>query len=222
MNKEDSFSNDHSQALIDRLSENLKPVRVKSLRFLSVQYFLTLSILGLAFFGALGLIFGPWVGASRNEALVSILVFALNIATGSFLLAQFSRPGITISRKAPILFFSLLGIAILLEIVRFVMQIESSAWGPPIRDSWHCSIIALVIGAIAGTFLTVELRQESPVKLKPAALFLLLSGGTIATLILQIHCPNGNPIHQILWHFILPLGGFALSAKAFSWRALRW
>jgi hypothetical protein len=222
MSKHDDLSDRHANDFFDKLSENLKPVRVKSLRFLAIQYFFTLAVLGFTLLWALGLTRGERTVMSRTDLLGSLLVLVLNTFTGSFLLAQYSRPGIKLSRRGHSLFFSILGVVAILEILRFTFQIDFTLWGPPLYRGWICSATALGVGAVAGTFLTFELRHEAPVKLREAALFLLLSAGTLAALVLQIHCPNENPIHQTLWHIVLPLGVFALSSKTLSRLALHW
>jgi hypothetical protein len=222
MSRHDSLPDKSTQDIFDELSDDLKPVRVKSLRFLAIQYFLSLVVLGFMFIWALGLAREERVNISRSDFLGSLLVFTLNIGTGSFLLAQYSRPGIKLSRGGHFVFFSVLGIAAILEMIRFVFLTELATWGPPLYRGWICSVTALGVGAVATTLLTFELRHEAPIKLRGAAVFLLLSAGATAALVLQIHCPNENPIHQTLWHMVLPMGTLALSAKALSRLALRW
>jgi hypothetical protein len=211
---DDSSVNERSKALIDRLATNLKPVRVKSLRFLAIQYFVTLSVLGGIFLGVLGV--------GQNEYLASLILFTLNVSVGSFLLAQYSRPGVTLSRGGRLLFLSTLGLASLTQIFRFCFGAQTTSWGPPIEHGWACFATALVMGGLASALLVFEVRREAPIKPSSAALFLLVSSGAMAALVLQIHCPNENPIHQILWHIVLPGAIFVVSARRVSRIFLRW
>jgi hypothetical protein len=213
---------DESKSLIDRLAEELKPVRVTSLPLLAVQYFVSLAVLGFLFFLIFGFTLHIFVGVLPGELLLSLLIFTLVIASSSFLLAQSSRSGLRVSSRARFLFTSFLGAVILVELMEWFSRSRVSLWGPAFYGGWICSSLVLTVSAAAVGVLVYQVRRESPVKLREAAASILLSAGALGALVLQIHCPNENPVHQLLWHMILPISILLLFVKLLSSRALRW
>jgi hypothetical protein len=212
------MSSIETRKLIDQLATDLKPVRVKSLRYLAAQYFVSLLGLAIFFFFALG----AKVGATPIEVAIASLIFIPALTAGTFLLARTSRPGLPFSRGAGILLCSELVLACLLELARLFSGVEQSSWGPPLAQGWVCLVTALGMGSIAGGVLFFQLRGEAPVKLKQASLTAIWTSAAMASLVLQVHCPNENPIHKIIWHLLLPLGLLTLTALALAKSALRW
>ncbi len=211
-----------SDDLIDKLSRNLKAVKVKSLRYLAIQYFMTLLVFGIFSLRLVGWSDDLAFRMTRFDFVFSLVLFGGVVSAGCVLLAQYSRPGTAPSRLSRMAFWSGLALASIVQVVRFASESGSASWGASTDQGWSCSVAAVVMGAVASYILLVEIRREAPVKIARTARFLLLSSSAMAAVVLQIHCPNENPIHEILWHIFLPLGVFALSTRFLSRPALRW
>lgn len=211
-----------NSALIEKLSRDLKPVRVKSRKRLAIEYFVTLMAFCGLFLGLLGAAHGHLVQVGQISFLSSLVVFGLIIAVGSVILAQYSRPGVGLSRPVAATFWSLLGLAAIIQVIRFCAGQNQETWGPPLAQGWECAVAAVLMGGMAAGVLLFEIRREAPVKLASAARLMLVTAGAMGGFVLQIHCPNEHPIHELLWHNLVPLAVFASSARLFAHLTLRW
>lgn len=211
----------HAQ-LIEQLAADLAPVRVKSQRRLFAQYALTLFLPGALFLAVLG--FQPQISEqlAAFHFASSLLVVVAATAAGGLLLVRYSRPGKASSRWLAVSFFCTLLIAGLVQCIRLWVSTADATWGPVIHQGWECTASSLGMSAIVAGAILVELRHEAPVKLASAALFALLAASSLAALVLQFHCPNGHPLHHLLWHLLVPMLTLALLAAPAGRFSLRW
>jgi hypothetical protein len=204
------------------LAADLHPVRARSLRSLAVRYFVTLAgILEIAWVALAGghPDAGRW---GRPDFLLALPGVALGLACVSILLAQHARPGAVVSRPLRRVFWLSLALASLLGLARLSAPsaVRDTDWG--VVHGWPCAMAAWIVGAIAAGAVVIQLRREAPVRPLGAARLLLLAAGLVGLGVLQLHCLNDHPVHQALWHALLPLALLAACARTVSRRTLRW
>lgn len=212
----------NQSALIEQLTHDLQPVRVKSLPRLAMEYGATLWVFGGLALLALGPVDDERLRHPGTPFLLSLLAFALTVSIGSLLLAQYSRPGARFSRPARCIFWASMIAASLIELARWLLASGQAHWDHPMAMGPRCALIAVATGAFATTLLLFQLRRQAPVQMLSTALCALVSAGALGSLILQIQCANEHPMHQFFWHLAFPLGLLALSAGQISRRILRW
>lgn len=208
------------QELIESLSSNLKQVRVKSLLRLNQQYLLTLTFLGVILVYFLKINDDFWSDLQSLGFSASITAPLLAIITGSYCLAWVSRPGL----KVPKLAFSCLLSSVALSGVIQTFRMFGPGSKPEFTfdNGWICLAIAIGVSLSVIASLVYLLRKQAPVHERWVTPTLLLLASSLGALVLQLHCPNTNPIHEFLWHIGLPWVALFFLRRAVSKQTFNW
>ncbi len=210
------------EGLIDRLVADVRPVNVTSARRLAFHFGLALVLPAVAFLALFGLRDRLLEVIAHPDFILSFIAPGVGVFLGCLLMARSARPGLEPARAIRSMFATALGSALVVQLMRFGLAVHADTWGPALTRGWVCLSLTIGMSAVMGGVALVQLRHQAPVRPIRAGAYALLSASAMGGLVLQFHCPNDSPVHQLLWHLLLPgvlLG--ALSVPA-SRKLLRW
>ena len=211
-----------SEQLIKTLTNDLKPVKVRSRRWLFALF--ALLFLGTA--GAFSLVTGVRQNLASEAARVPFLLLQIQVvlvALGcAHLSARLAQPGRRPSRVALVFPFALSGIILADLVAMRLARVNEANWGPSIAGGLECLLWTSGLGAgLALAVLAIARTQATTYR---AALGAVAGAGGIAAgaLAIDFACANANPAHVGLWHVALPLVFITSLTVVLAGKLLRW
>jgi hypothetical protein len=85
-----------------------------------------------------------------------------------------------------------------------------------------CTSAVLALSVMPGALLFALLRRYAPTRPGLTGALAGVAASLLGSAALGLHCPNDTPLHQLLWHLLLPVGLAAGAGWAVGRRWLRW
>jgi hypothetical protein len=185
------------------------------------------------------------VGPSWRPALAGWLIGALGV---SLLLTAWLHLRADLPQRLGQAFFVFRGTMLLLSSLLAslaVLKLSVPGRGSPGRESRLALVVpaglTLVLGLLTllavfrapetvrcglsvmpGALLFALLRRYAPTRPGLTGALAGVAASLLGSAALGLHCPNDTPLHQLLWHLLLPVGLAAGAGWAVGRRWLRW
>ncbi|WP_394002492.1 DUF1109 domain-containing protein [Luteimonas sp. WGS1318] len=211
---------DQDDALIARLSADLRPVRPQ--RPHAGWGLLALAVLGTAALVHLGFGLKPGIVLSpdgRWVLLAELVLAALGLACALAVVAMASP-----SRTARPAAFWLVAAASLLPVAGLVVLAVPGFGDGAVHSEqghWECALWGSVSSLLTAAVLVGWLRRGAPASPARAGLYTGLASGALGSAIYGLSCPITGFEHWALWHF-LPVLACGLVGRLALPRLLRW
>jgi hypothetical protein len=162
-----------------------------------------------------------WQALSQGQRMAVFVALAATTGTLVFSIVRQMRPAATYARSSAILSAGFFALLLLIVTVAF-QPVQESAF---VRHGLACFRTGMTSAIPAAFFFTLLLLRGAP--LSPGLIGASAGGvaGLVGLTVLEIHCPNLNVYHIVVWHLsvtlLCALGGFAVAliAERLSLRA---
>lgn len=209
-----------TEDLIDSLSSNLPRVRVRSTLELTLQNLSALALLGGFFIALLKINDNIFIEFQDLSFSTTTSATVLGLLLGSFCLAKLSRPGQKLSKFTRVSLLFCVSMIFIIQVYRLLGSESMSALS--LDNGWKCFALTCLVAVTANTALIFLIQQQAPVQRLQVSLTLLVLSMSLGSLILQFHCPNTQPLHELIWHILLPLSVLSGLTRIASRKTLNW